>query len=285
MSDSIIDESGGDQPVLRFEGLEIDIAGGRVTCGGSEVVLAPQPMRLLVYLAERPGRIVTRTELRTALWPDRHVEFDQALNFAVRQIRRGLGENGHMPQIIEAVPRRGYRFLALPIRDDPQQTVSEVPARRRLVFGALAIVVFGVGLITLLSQGRPPSPGPEKQLVHVSVTAVHGTDVALANAIALRLSDALRRMPTLRVGTNPDSGVGVAIQLDSGTAGPRLIATLHWPGEPRPRWRAVSDVAANGAEQIAHDLAEDIVTAFRGVGGGHRTAGKAETVVVERSNR
>jgi DNA-binding winged helix-turn-helix (wHTH) protein len=59
------------------------------------------------------GKVVTRDEIRAALWTgDTFVDFDQGVNFAIKQIRDALGEDAERPVYIETVPRRGYRFLA-----------------------------------------------------------------------------------------------------------------------------------------------------------------------------
>jgi TolB-like protein/tetratricopeptide (TPR) repeat protein len=44
---------------------------------------------------------------------DTFVDFDQGLNFCLRQIREALGDNVESPQFIQTLPRRGYRFVAL----------------------------------------------------------------------------------------------------------------------------------------------------------------------------
>ena len=54
-----------------------------------------------------------REELQQAVWPaDTFVEFDQGLNTAVKKIRQALGDSADNPRFIEAIPRKGYRFIA-----------------------------------------------------------------------------------------------------------------------------------------------------------------------------
>jgi TolB-like protein len=63
-------------------------------------------------LLERPGRLVSREELRTALWPSNsYVDFDQGLNRAVNKLREALGDSAENPRLVETLARRGYRFL------------------------------------------------------------------------------------------------------------------------------------------------------------------------------
>jgi DNA-binding winged helix-turn-helix (wHTH) protein len=99
--------------VLRFGMFELDIDAQQLQRDGRVVRLQPQPFRLLCLLATRAGKVVTRDEIKTALWSgDTFVDFDQGVNFAIRQIRDGLGEDAEHPVYIQTVPRRGYKFVA-----------------------------------------------------------------------------------------------------------------------------------------------------------------------------
>ncbi|HET7106346.1 MAG TPA: winged helix-turn-helix domain-containing protein [Candidatus Acidoferrum sp.] len=72
-----------------------------------------QPVQVLVALLERPGELLTREELRQRVWPgDTFVDFDHALNTAVKKIRAALNDEADSPRYLETVPRRGYRFIA-----------------------------------------------------------------------------------------------------------------------------------------------------------------------------
>jgi DNA-binding winged helix-turn-helix (wHTH) protein len=99
--------------VLRFGPFELHVRRGELLRDGRRLKLQPQPFRLLVLLVSRAGTLVTRDEIRQALWPDgTYVDFDQAVNFSVRQVRDVLGDSAERPLFIETVPRRGYRFIA-----------------------------------------------------------------------------------------------------------------------------------------------------------------------------
>jgi TolB-like protein/DNA-binding winged helix-turn-helix (wHTH) protein/Flp pilus assembly protein TadD len=97
---------------LRFAVFEADLRTGELTKRGKRVRLQELPFRLLVMLLERPGKLVTREELRENLWPETFVEFDHGLNKAVSKIRDALGDSAENPRFIETIARRGYRFLA-----------------------------------------------------------------------------------------------------------------------------------------------------------------------------
>jgi TolB-like protein/Tfp pilus assembly protein PilF len=83
-------------------------------------------------LASRAGELVTREEIKAELWgAETFVQFEQGLNFCIRQIRAALGDNADTPLYIETVPRRGYRFIA-PVNGLPSEPPSLMHTRQQL---------------------------------------------------------------------------------------------------------------------------------------------------------
>jgi len=106
-------EPGRNPKIFRFGMFELDVEAGQLSRSGRQVRLQPQPFRLLCLLVTQPGKVVTRDEIRAALWTDgTFVDVDQGVNYAIRQIRDGLGEDADNPVYIQTVPRRGYKFIA-----------------------------------------------------------------------------------------------------------------------------------------------------------------------------
>jgi DNA-binding winged helix-turn-helix (wHTH) protein/Tol biopolymer transport system component len=98
---------------LRFASFELDREPEQLWRDGTPVRIQPQPCRVLWILASRSGQIVSRDELRTWIWDTAtFVEFDQGLNYCIRQIRLALRDDVNEPVFIETVKRRGYRFIA-----------------------------------------------------------------------------------------------------------------------------------------------------------------------------
>lgn len=98
--------------ILAFGPYRLDTRALELRREGQKVRLRPQPCQVLALLASQAGELVTRDELRTALWPDGvHVRFDLGLNSCLKQIRRALGESADSPRLIETLTRRGYRFI------------------------------------------------------------------------------------------------------------------------------------------------------------------------------
>lgn len=102
---------------------------------GRKLRLRPQPCRVLAVIVTRPGQLVTRDEIRRAVWPsDVFVRFDLGLNSCLKQIRRALGDTARSPIYLETLNGRGYRFTG-EVEVTPDQGV---PSQHRLT-----IVPFG----------------------------------------------------------------------------------------------------------------------------------------------
>ncbi len=98
---------------LQFGDYELDSQAGKLFRDGVPVKIQPQPFRLLTVLLERPGEIISREQLRERVWGEAtFVEFDQGLNYCIRQIRLALRDGASQPVYIETLPKQGYRFIA-----------------------------------------------------------------------------------------------------------------------------------------------------------------------------
>lgn len=159
----------------RFGPFEFDAQAGELWREGRRVRLQRQPSRLLELLTARPGELVTREEIRQALWgDDTYVDFERSLNFCVARLRSALRDNAASPTFVETVPTRGYRFIA-PIDDSTTRTQrspddfrlkaeatgseeARLASRRMLtvVAGVLVFVVAVVGLRAWFPVGGAP---------------------------------------------------------------------------------------------------------------------------------
>ena len=125
---------------IRFEAFELDLHTGELRKEGNRVQLQDQPTRLLTLLANHPGELITRDEIQRQLWKDgEFVEFEHAVNTAIRKIRVALEDNTDSPRIIETLPRKGYRFIATvdvleaaPEVRSPSPEVAVSPTRVRI---------------------------------------------------------------------------------------------------------------------------------------------------------
>jgi DNA-binding winged helix-turn-helix (wHTH) protein len=96
---------------LRFDGWCLDPDSGELSREGERIRLQEQPLRILQALLTSAGRVVTREQLVSRLWPRGIVDFETGLNTAMRRLRSVLHEDADAPRYIETLPRRGYRFI------------------------------------------------------------------------------------------------------------------------------------------------------------------------------
>jgi DNA-binding winged helix-turn-helix (wHTH) protein/ubiquinone/menaquinone biosynthesis C-methylase UbiE len=112
---------------VRFGEFTLDLQSGELSKKGSQFLLPVQPFRILALLVRSPGTLVTRDDLRRALWPDDvFVDFEHSLNAAIKRLRQVLGDPAATPRFIETLPRRGYRFLA-PVEARSSTSAAEAP--------------------------------------------------------------------------------------------------------------------------------------------------------------
>ena len=124
--------------IWRFGVFEVDAQREELRRTGVPIKLREQSLRILLLLLENAGELVTREDLRKALWPgDTYVDFDHSLNAAVMKLREALGDAAEKPLYIETVPKRGYRFIApfvssaevheRSINDSPLPSIAVLP--------------------------------------------------------------------------------------------------------------------------------------------------------------
>ena len=97
----------------RFDRFNVDLSTGKLQRSGLNVPIQAQPFQVLRLLLAADGEVVSRDQLRAALWPeDTFVDFEHSLNTAVRKLRQALEDSVENPKFVETLPRVGYRFLA-----------------------------------------------------------------------------------------------------------------------------------------------------------------------------
>ena len=100
--------------IVHFGPFEVDLKERVLRKHGMKVKLQAQPFQVLAALLEKPGKAVTRDELRQRLWmDDTFVDFEHGLNAAVRRLRHALGDSAEQPRYIETLAKRGYKYEKL----------------------------------------------------------------------------------------------------------------------------------------------------------------------------
>jgi DNA-binding winged helix-turn-helix (wHTH) protein len=114
-----------DHGTLRFGAFELAPHKHELRRAGVLLKIQEQPFRVLVLLAQRSGELLTREEIRQALWgAGTYVDFERSINFCISQIRTTLGDNPQSPRFLKTVPGRGYRFIA-PVNGGDHPTATE----------------------------------------------------------------------------------------------------------------------------------------------------------------
>src|SRR5579862_5685393 len=93
--------------VYEFGPYRLDAAKRLLLYDGKSLTLAPKTFDLLHLLVQSRGRVLTKKELMSALWPDSFVE-EANLAFQISALRKVLGPKG--AEWVETLPRYGYRF-------------------------------------------------------------------------------------------------------------------------------------------------------------------------------
>lgn len=121
---------------FRFDAFELDIENAELRQNGRPVKLQLQPFKVLAFLVARAGHTVTRDEICRHVWAgETFVDYEQGLNYCIRQIRAALGEDTAKPRYIETYPRRGYRFLS-PVVELP---LGESKSEDRIMLAVLPL--------------------------------------------------------------------------------------------------------------------------------------------------
>jgi len=111
-------------------------------------------MDLLVYLFEHAGEVLPKDQIIQDVWRGAFVT-DQALTYAVTELRKALGDDAHAPKFVRTVPKRGYQLIktpsdtpveAIPVR--AESTKGRFSARsRRIILVAVCIMLLTIGYV------------------------------------------------------------------------------------------------------------------------------------------
>ena len=114
--------------IFRFADFELDRRVYELRRKGRPLKLERIPLDLLFLLVDRRDQLVTREEIFERIWgKEVFLDIDNAINSAVRKIRRALHDDPDAPQFVVTVPTKGYRFVAA-MREPSQQPSSNAEA-------------------------------------------------------------------------------------------------------------------------------------------------------------
>src|SRR5271169_2111867 len=121
----------GTGDVFLFEGFRLDPRGGGLSRRDEQdtfvpVAISSRALGILGVLVERPGDLVSRDAIITAVWPTTVVE-DNNLSTQIAALRRVLDQGRGEASCIQTVSGRGYRFLAPVTRVNPAPSSQSTP--------------------------------------------------------------------------------------------------------------------------------------------------------------
>ncbi len=147
---------------------------GRMSQHGRTVAVRPKVMDLLVFMADRPGEVLSKDDLLHGVWGMEALS-ESALTRSITDLRQALGDSAEQPSYVETISKRGYRLIApvaptdrsastglspieseRPRLDGDSDGVARPPAATRtmvLLAGALLAGAVLVGLTMVRDRG------------------------------------------------------------------------------------------------------------------------------------
>lgn len=272
---------------VRFGTFDFDPGTRELRRDGAPVRIQPQPAHVLATLIARPGEIVTRDELRSAVWgADTFVDFDRSLNFCIAQIRSALGDSSDSPVFIKTIPKRGYQFIApittatvpqAPVLPPPQPPRSR---RKLLILAAAALAVAAIFLLLPYKvQSSPtriavaavdnltgdPNIDQFADALHSALIAeltAHGTGkyAIIGNAAILRRPKQERDL--LAIHSSLDVAAVVLTEVQRGSQGIHVFAQLIGLPEQSHRKAIRIQTAERDPVRAQAELAKGILSQF-----------------------
>jgi len=186
--------------VYRFGPFRLDARKYRLWRDDEIVSLTRKASHTLVALVSHAGDIVDKEDLLREVWPDTFVNED-TLTQNISTLRKALGDDAEIPEYIETVPRRGYRFLA-PVVEEPATgemvppdgapatrgtgaaTGGPAPRTRERLWMAIAVTATAVALALGVTLLLPADPAPVGLPFRFNVRPPRGTALASAGAVS-----------------------------------------------------------------------------------------------------
>jgi DNA-binding winged helix-turn-helix (wHTH) protein/tetratricopeptide (TPR) repeat protein len=101
----------GHDVLYEFGPFRVDPRNRVLSKSGRPLQITPLALNTLIFLVENCGRLVTKSELVSAIWPDTSVG-DPNLASVISVVRKALGDSGDSQRYIKTVAKSGYRFVA-----------------------------------------------------------------------------------------------------------------------------------------------------------------------------
>ena len=106
------EEHAGSGKILRIDGIEIDMERYTVSLDGRPVKLSATEFKLLLYLAERKGKVFSREQLLDAIWREESFVEPRTVDVHIRRLRSQIEKDPSNPRYIKTLRGIGYCLSA-----------------------------------------------------------------------------------------------------------------------------------------------------------------------------
>ncbi len=251
--------------IYEFGGCVLDVPNRRLSKQSRPIPLPPKTCDLLVALVRRAGRLTTKRDLLDLVWPDAFVD-EGILAVHVSALRKALGA----PEIIETVPRTGYRFAAPVTRRGP----AADPFGGRWLLPALPSrsevhELIGRGRSCLLTSSRAEIPrAVEAFRAAIELDADYpAAHAGLAQACCAQAE--LRVVPHAQAYGDARAAALRALALDSSSADAHValgtvlfLSEWNWPAARRSVERALEAEADHTEAQLLYGRILEVLGEF-----------------------
>ncbi len=111
------EQSANSTAVLKFEGMEIDAAARVTKVDGEVVELTSMEFELLLILARRHGKKLSRDEILSELRGIDAAILTRSVDIMVSRLRQKIGDTAKPARFIQTIWGRGYSFVCVPQTD------------------------------------------------------------------------------------------------------------------------------------------------------------------------
>ena len=281
-----------DQPAgksLRIGEWRANPSSGQISRAGETLRVDARSMRLLVYLAERAGQVVSIDELLEKVWTGVIVTPDSVYQ-AVTSLRRLLGDDSKQPAYIATVPRLGYRMVATvapwaetSVRPAPRGATQLAAGACVILALALALYIYGRFGSTVQASGAPVAAQHSVAVLpFLDLTSESMDQEYFADGMTEELIDRLSKIPGMRVAPPTSSfyfknkklsvsdiakALRVAYVLDGSLrqSGPtiRVAARLVRADNGFVAWSETYDRQSNDVLKVQDDIAGEVAKALQ----------------------
>lgn len=197
------------QMLYKIGDFEVLPAQNQLRLEGEVSDIEPKVMDLLVLFATRPGEVIPKSEIASAIWGEVEVN-DDALTRTLWKLRKALGDSAKNPSYIETVPKRGYRLIAEVSEDGTTAAGLEqapgsagIPTELLALGGVLLVAIALLFAMPMLRGATDPQTETGREAMLQRADAFYAQYTQSDNEAALRLYETV-------LASHPDDAAALA---------------------------------------------------------------------------